>query len=49
MITEAASNTEQNTLPFVAVTMGDGAGVGPEVVVAAAAGSAEQRRDAGPW
>lgn len=30
------SETEQTSLPFVAVTMGDGAGVGPEVVVAAA-------------
>lgn len=35
MTTEAASKTEQNELPYVAVTMGDGAGVGPEVVVAA--------------
>ena len=35
MTTEAASTTEQNALPYVAVTMGDGAGVGPEVVVAA--------------
>ncbi|MCU1434455.1 MAG: 4-hydroxythreonine-4-phosphate dehydrogenase [Pseudarthrobacter sp.] len=35
MTTPAASKTEQNALPIVAVTMGDGAGVGPEVVVAA--------------
>ncbi|MFF1254631.1 4-hydroxythreonine-4-phosphate dehydrogenase PdxA [Pseudarthrobacter sp. NPDC058329] len=35
MTTEAAAKTEQNELPYVAVTMGDGAGVGPEVVVAA--------------
>ncbi|GGI86665.1 4-hydroxythreonine-4-phosphate dehydrogenase PdxA [Pseudarthrobacter scleromae] len=35
MTTAAVSKTEQNTLPYVAVTMGDGAGVGPEVVVAA--------------
>jgi 4-hydroxythreonine-4-phosphate dehydrogenase len=35
MTTEAASKTEQDALPYVAVTMGDGAGVGPEVVVAA--------------
>ncbi|CAN7245305.1 4-hydroxythreonine-4-phosphate dehydrogenase PdxA [Arthrobacter sp. LjRoot78] len=35
MTTEATSKTEQNALPYVAVTMGDGAGVGPEVVVAA--------------
>ncbi|MDP9998232.1 4-hydroxythreonine-4-phosphate dehydrogenase PdxA [Pseudarthrobacter sulfonivorans] len=35
MTTEAASTTEQKSLPIVAVTMGDGAGVGPEVVVAA--------------
>jgi 4-hydroxythreonine-4-phosphate dehydrogenase len=34
-MTTEASKTEQNTLPYVAVTMGDGAGVGPEVVVAA--------------
>ncbi|WP_104140269.1 4-hydroxythreonine-4-phosphate dehydrogenase PdxA [Arthrobacter sp. ZGTC131] len=30
-----ASNTEQDTRPFIAVTMGDGAGVGPEVTVGA--------------
>lgn len=35
MTTTATSNNEQNALPYVAVTMGDGAGVGPEVVVAA--------------
>ncbi|MDQ0679631.1 4-hydroxythreonine-4-phosphate dehydrogenase [Arthrobacter pascens] len=35
MTTVATSKTEQNALPYVAVTMGDGAGVGPEVVVAA--------------
>ncbi|MDV8149732.1 4-hydroxythreonine-4-phosphate dehydrogenase PdxA [Arthrobacter sp. B10-11] len=35
MTTEAASKTKQDALPYVAVTMGDGAGVGPEVVVAA--------------
>jgi 4-hydroxythreonine-4-phosphate dehydrogenase len=35
MTTAATSKTEQNALPIVAVTMGDGAGVGPEVVVAA--------------
>jgi 4-hydroxythreonine-4-phosphate dehydrogenase len=35
MTTAATSKTEQNALPYVAVTMGDGAGVGPEVVVAA--------------
>ncbi|MDQ0870136.1 4-hydroxythreonine-4-phosphate dehydrogenase [Arthrobacter sp. V1I9] len=35
MTTAATSKTEQNSLPIVAVTMGDGAGVGPEVVVAA--------------
>jgi 4-hydroxythreonine-4-phosphate dehydrogenase len=35
MTTEAASTTDQKSLPYVAVTMGDGAGVGPEVVVAA--------------
>ncbi|WP_370460398.1 4-hydroxythreonine-4-phosphate dehydrogenase PdxA [Pseudarthrobacter sp. GA104] len=35
MTTAAVSSTEQNALPYVAVTMGDGAGVGPEVVVAA--------------
>ncbi|MFJ6376044.1 4-hydroxythreonine-4-phosphate dehydrogenase PdxA [Pseudarthrobacter oxydans] len=34
-MTTEAINTEQNALPYVAVTMGDGAGVGPEVVVAA--------------
>ncbi|OAE01074.1 4-hydroxythreonine-4-phosphate dehydrogenase PdxA [Arthrobacter sp. OY3WO11] len=34
-MTTAASKTQQNALPYVAVTMGDGAGVGPEVVVAA--------------
>ncbi|TLM73220.1 4-hydroxythreonine-4-phosphate dehydrogenase PdxA [Pseudarthrobacter sp. NamB4] len=34
-MTTEASKTEQNELPYVAVTMGDGAGVGPEVVVAA--------------
>ncbi|KQR80060.1 4-hydroxythreonine-4-phosphate dehydrogenase [Arthrobacter sp. Leaf337] len=34
-MTTATSKTEQNALPIVAVTMGDGAGVGPEVVVAA--------------
>ncbi|MDR6415513.1 4-hydroxythreonine-4-phosphate dehydrogenase PdxA [Pseudarthrobacter sulfonivorans] len=35
MTTEAANTTDQKSLPIVAVTMGDGAGVGPEVVVAA--------------
>ncbi|MGF9648739.1 4-hydroxythreonine-4-phosphate dehydrogenase PdxA [Pseudarthrobacter oxydans] len=35
MTTAAVTKTEQNELPYVAVTMGDGAGVGPEVVVAA--------------
>ncbi|MDQ0851283.1 4-hydroxythreonine-4-phosphate dehydrogenase [Arthrobacter sp. B3I9] len=35
MTTAAISKTEQTALPIVAVTMGDGAGVGPEVVVAA--------------
>ncbi|MBT2552137.1 4-hydroxythreonine-4-phosphate dehydrogenase PdxA [Arthrobacter sp. ISL-5] len=30
-----ASNTGQDTRPFIAVTMGDGAGVGPEVTVGA--------------
>lgn len=35
MKTAAVSNIEQDALPYVAVTMGDGAGVGPEVVVAA--------------
>ncbi|ELT42823.1 4-hydroxythreonine-4-phosphate dehydrogenase PdxA [Arthrobacter nitrophenolicus] len=35
MTTPATTSTEQNSLPYVAVTMGDGAGVGPEVVVAA--------------
>lgn len=36
MTTEAANRTKQDAaLPYVAVTMGDGAGVGPEVVVAA--------------
>jgi 4-hydroxythreonine-4-phosphate dehydrogenase len=35
MTTATASKTEQTALPYVAVTMGDGAGVGPEVVVAA--------------
>lgn len=35
LMTPEASKTEQNALPYVAVTMGDGAGVGPEVVVAA--------------
>lgn len=35
MTTAATSKTEQDALPYVAVTMGDGAGVGPEVVVAA--------------
>ncbi|GAA1763874.1 hypothetical protein GCM10009712_10540 [Pseudarthrobacter sulfonivorans] len=35
MTTEAASTADQKSLPYVAVTMGDGAGVGPEVVVAA--------------
>ena len=34
-MTDESSKTEQNALPYVAVTMGDGAGVGPEVVVAA--------------
>jgi uncharacterized protein YgbK (DUF1537 family) len=34
-MTTEASKTGQNELPYVAVTMGDGAGVGPEVVVAA--------------
>ncbi|RKO26179.1 4-hydroxythreonine-4-phosphate dehydrogenase PdxA [Pseudarthrobacter phenanthrenivorans] len=35
MTTDAVTETEQAALPYVAVTMGDGAGVGPEVVVAA--------------
>ncbi|WP_457971551.1 4-hydroxythreonine-4-phosphate dehydrogenase PdxA [Arthrobacter sp. D1-17] len=35
MTTDAVTKTEQAALPYVAVTMGDGAGVGPEVVVAA--------------
>ncbi|MDQ0618333.1 4-hydroxythreonine-4-phosphate dehydrogenase PdxA [Arthrobacter globiformis] len=35
MTIDATNKTEQNALPYVAVTMGDGAGVGPEVVVAA--------------
>ncbi|MFP5368340.1 MAG: 4-hydroxythreonine-4-phosphate dehydrogenase PdxA, partial [Actinomycetes bacterium] len=35
MTTDAVTETEQTSLPYVAVTMGDGAGVGPEVVVAA--------------
>ncbi|WP_083510547.1 4-hydroxythreonine-4-phosphate dehydrogenase PdxA [Pseudarthrobacter sulfonivorans] len=35
MTTAAANKTEQAALPHIAVTMGDGAGVGPEVVVAA--------------
>ena len=35
MTTAATSTTEQSALPYVAVTMGDGAGVGPEVVLAA--------------
>ncbi|SDW91708.1 4-hydroxythreonine-4-phosphate dehydrogenase [Arthrobacter sp. cf158] len=35
MTSTAGIKTEQNELPYVAVTMGDGAGVGPEVVVAA--------------
>ncbi|MDF2051130.1 4-hydroxythreonine-4-phosphate dehydrogenase PdxA [Arthrobacter sp. Cr_A7] len=35
MTTDAVTKTEQTALPYVAVTMGDGAGVGPEVVVAA--------------
>lgn len=34
-MTTVTSKTEQKSLPYVAVTMGDGAGVGPEVVVAA--------------
>ncbi|MFB9652735.1 4-hydroxythreonine-4-phosphate dehydrogenase PdxA [Pseudarthrobacter oxydans] len=34
-MTTEVNKTEQNALPYVAVTMGDGAGVGPEVVVAA--------------
>ena len=47
MTTAAASKTEQNPLPIVAVTMGDGAGVGPEVVVARLARSADRRHAAG--
>lgn len=35
MTNAATGKTQQNALPIVAVTMGDGAGVGPEVVVAA--------------
>ncbi|TNB74241.1 4-hydroxythreonine-4-phosphate dehydrogenase PdxA [Arthrobacter sp. BB-1] len=35
MTTDAVTETGQAALPYVAVTMGDGAGVGPEVVVAA--------------
>ena len=35
MTTTASTTAEHNKLPYVAVTMGDGAGVGPEVVVAA--------------
>ena len=34
-MTSAANATEQDTRPFIAVTMGDGAGVGPEVTVGA--------------
>ena len=33
--TSEASTTDQDTRPFIAVTMGDGAGVGPEVTVGA--------------
>lgn len=36
MTSPTVAPSEQNSLPVVAVTMGDGAGVGPEVVVAAA-------------
>jgi 4-hydroxythreonine-4-phosphate dehydrogenase len=35
MTSAVANNTEQDTRPFIAVTMGDGAGVGPEVTVGA--------------
>jgi 4-hydroxythreonine-4-phosphate dehydrogenase len=34
-MTSAVNATEQDTRPFIAVTMGDGAGVGPEVTVGA--------------
>ncbi|TLM81912.1 4-hydroxythreonine-4-phosphate dehydrogenase PdxA [Pseudarthrobacter sp. NamE2] len=34
-MTTEASKTQQNALPYVAVTMGDGAGIGPEVIVPA--------------
>ncbi|MBT2548197.1 4-hydroxythreonine-4-phosphate dehydrogenase PdxA [Arthrobacter sp. ISL-65] len=34
-MTSAANATEQDSRPFIAVTMGDGAGVGPEVTVGA--------------
>ncbi|MFF2319128.1 4-hydroxythreonine-4-phosphate dehydrogenase PdxA [Arthrobacter sp. NPDC058097] len=34
-MTSAVNPTEQDTRPFIAVTMGDGAGVGPEVTVGA--------------
>ena len=36
MTTTASTTAEHNKLPYVAVTMGDGAGVGPEVVGAQA-------------
>ncbi|HKU36183.1 MAG TPA: 4-hydroxythreonine-4-phosphate dehydrogenase PdxA [Paenarthrobacter sp.] len=36
-MTSTAAVTEQDTRPFIAVTMGDGAGVGPEVTVGALA------------
>lgn len=35
MTSAVANNTDQDTRPFIAVTMGDGAGVGPEVTVGA--------------
>jgi 4-hydroxythreonine-4-phosphate dehydrogenase len=35
MTSAVANSTEQDTRPFIAVTMGDGAGVGPEVTVGA--------------
>lgn len=35
MTSAAANSTDQDSRPFIAVTMGDGAGVGPEVTVGA--------------
>ena len=35
MNSAVVNETEQDTRPFIAVTMGDGAGVGPEVTVGA--------------